>query len=91
LAAEEMSKEGISTKAQQALQLEYEQRKKAQTAFTRQQKEAAQEKNGSLKKKKPRRNTGGDSFLIAESGIAQAVRTYIIIDKKQRIPTKVHR
>lgn len=48
LAAEEMSKTGISTKAQQALQLEYELQKKEKIAASRERKEVLEARKWEL-------------------------------------------
>jgi hypothetical protein len=59
LAAEEMNKTGISTKAQLALQLEHEQRKKDQVIFTKQQKEALEAQKWELRKEKAKEKHRG--------------------------------
>jgi hypothetical protein len=59
LAAEELNKTGVSTKAQQALQLEYEQRKKDQAILTHQQKEAMAARKWELKKGKAKEKHRG--------------------------------
>jgi Protein of unknown function (DUF2992). len=59
LAAAEMSKTGVSTKAQQALQLEYEQRQKEQAALSKERKEALEERKRELKREKAKEKHRG--------------------------------
>ncbi len=59
LAAAEMNQSGISTKAQQALKLEQEQRKVDQAVHSKQQKDALEERKWELKKEKAKEKHRG--------------------------------
>jgi hypothetical protein len=59
IAAAEMNQPGISTKAQQALKLEQEQRKKDQAALSKQKKEVSDERKWLLRKVKAKEKHRG--------------------------------